>query len=51
MYKQQCVWCGGGPCTTNNDNKCEPKQWLEARSNKLNQAQWEYGTCIYIKYM
>jgi len=28
----KCVWCENG-CTTNNNNKCEPKNWLERQSN------------------
>ena len=23
-----CVWCPNGPCTSKNDNQCEPQGWL-----------------------
>lgn len=25
---QPCVWCGGGACTSQNDNKCEPYDYV-----------------------
>merc|ERR1719242_1161129 len=30
-----CVWCGGGSCTTRNDNKCEPETWLLGNGDKM----------------
>eukprot|EP00425_Heterocapsa_triquetra_P021855 CAMPEP_0195154926 /NCGR_PEP_ID=MMETSP0448-20130528/183902_1 /TAXON_ID=66468 /ORGANISM="Heterocapsa triquestra, Strain CCMP 448" /LENGTH=470 /DNA_ID=CAMNT_0040193707 /DNA_START=74 /DNA_END=1483 /DNA_ORIENTATION=+ len=28
IYGQPCVWCGGAPCTSNNDNLCEPLDFV-----------------------
>ncbi|CAE8671921.1 unnamed protein product, partial [Polarella glacialis] len=28
MGGEPCVWCGGGLCTSNNDDVCEPYDWL-----------------------
>ena len=33
---QDCVWCPNGPCTNNNANRCEPKEWLEVKSGDTN---------------
>ena len=26
-----CAYCPNGPCTGNNDNRCEPKTWLQSQ--------------------
>ena len=36
----KCGWCPNGPCTGNNDNKCEPSNWLEAKGAN------EFETCL-----
>merc|ERR1712039_949391 len=28
MKGEPCVWCGGGPCTSADDLKCQPRKWL-----------------------
>ena len=35
-----CVWCLDGSCTGNNQNKCEPKNWMEG------QGLYNFETCL-----
>jgi len=34
-----CQWCCGKACTTNNANKCEPKQWLFLQPNYVGRSK------------
>jgi len=29
----RCVWCQNGPCTGLNQNRCEPKEWLDTKQH------------------
>ena len=40
IHGSKCAWCHGGPCTENNENTCEPRNWLEAKGVS------EFDTCF-----
>eukprot|EP01084_Bolivina_argentea_P314006 543852_1 len=42
---EPCVWCGNEPCTTYNNNECEPIEWLFANTNvQLNNDKYEFAS-------
>jgi hypothetical protein len=41
-----CHWCCGSACTTNNANKCEPKEWLLSQPAYVGFSEgFDYNTC------
>merc|ERR1712198_20911 len=33
IHGNRCVWCQNGPCTGLNQNRCEPKEWLDTKQH------------------
>ena len=32
IHGADCGWCSTGPCVSSNDQRCQPKTWLEAQN-------------------
>ncbi|CAE8629332.1 unnamed protein product [Polarella glacialis] len=48
---EPCVWCGGGPCSTNNPNLCEPHDYAvhgqtHAFRNFLAKSTFKVAVCV-----